>query len=621
MKIIKTAMVFIFILITSLLSVMAVQATGCVLGYGGAPGCGNVVSWGSSNIQAEVLKAAENNPGMAYMAWCPYTGADPEVRAVKTECLCPDLKPAPGQCLSSTCGACGNYVSECNDAPTCVDQCNKGDTKCIRNDLIVCEDTNGDGCTEWAFEENCYFKHSSKSYLICEYEDSVEYQNIEEGFCNDVSGYNDYCDDFVYTKKLGETDCGVDSCESEEYCYHNDVYATEECVERGCDESTGYCYEEDSDDNYKIEDCGDYSSQEYCDGENIVFEEKIGTCVEQGKTAYCDTEDNKEIITECGPDTCTEFTEMDIYVREYVEDEESCVEIEYPFCALDEPFYDFCVPNTDLLRQAYCDGQDSAYEEFDCAELSGCYDYNSTYCVYCPNSDGSCTRKDCERPRQEFREYTCGDGACAYTTNMIDIDNDKTDDRCDDCIDQDKDGICDDEDNCIFVKNPTQVDTDNDGYGNACDTDRDNDGYTEDVDCDDWNDEVHPYAEEIKNNGRDDDCNPNTLDKGVYTPRQALYVDLKYDETLIVPGEEFKVLFDISNNYGKRLEDLHVIVSIPGLVETRTQKIAELKSGETVTKEFELDIPNNLNRDFEQLRVSVSNDEYKRIIYRELLME
>jgi predicted flap endonuclease-1-like 5' DNA nuclease len=42
--------------------------------------------------------------------------------------------------------------------------------------------------------------------------------------------------------------------------------------------------------------------------------------------------------------------------------------------------------------------------------------------------------------------------------------------------DSDADGIADGLDNCVLVANPTQIDTDQDGYGNACDPDISNDG-------------------------------------------------------------------------------------------------------------------------------------------------
>lgn len=42
--------------------------------------------------------------------------------------------------------------------------------------------------------------------------------------------------------------------------------------------------------------------------------------------------------------------------------------------------------------------------------------------------------------------------------------------------DGDADGIIDEQDNCLVVGNPTQLDTNLDGYGNRCDTDYNNDG-------------------------------------------------------------------------------------------------------------------------------------------------
>jgi len=45
------------------------------------------------------------------------------------------------------------------------------------------------------------------------------------------------------------------------------------------------------------------------------------------------------------------------------------------------------------------------------------------------------------------------------------------------CIDDaDGDGVCDDADNCSLKANADQIDTDGNGYGNACDADYDNDG-------------------------------------------------------------------------------------------------------------------------------------------------
>ncbi|MFK8028646.1 MAG: thrombospondin type 3 repeat-containing protein [Gammaproteobacteria bacterium] len=48
--------------------------------------------------------------------------------------------------------------------------------------------------------------------------------------------------------------------------------------------------------------------------------------------------------------------------------------------------------------------------------------------------------------------------------------------------DSDADGILDAADNCTFESNPSQTDSDGDGFGNACDTDLNNDGVTNFID-------------------------------------------------------------------------------------------------------------------------------------------
>lgn len=52
--------------------------------------------------------------------------------------------------------------------------------------------------------------------------------------------------------------------------------------------------------------------------------------------------------------------------------------------------------------------------------------------------------------------------------------------------DTDSDSFTDNEDNCILVFNPTQRDTDDDGYGNACDPDLNNDGVVNFTDISIW---------------------------------------------------------------------------------------------------------------------------------------
>ena len=48
--------------------------------------------------------------------------------------------------------------------------------------------------------------------------------------------------------------------------------------------------------------------------------------------------------------------------------------------------------------------------------------------------------------------------------------------------DSDNDGVVDELDNCDLIPNPDQLDTDNDGSGNACDADDDNDGHADGAD-------------------------------------------------------------------------------------------------------------------------------------------
>ncbi len=67
------------------------------------------------------------------------------------------------------------------------------------------------------------------------------------------------------------------------------------------------------------------------------------------------------------------------------------------------------------------------------------------------------------------------------TTEWFDLDNDGTGDNAD--SDADNDTIADENDNCAVEANPDQADFDNDGFGNVCDVDDDNDTIPDSADA------------------------------------------------------------------------------------------------------------------------------------------
>jgi hypothetical protein len=62
------------------------------------------------------------------------------------------------------------------------------------------------------------------------------------------------------------------------------------------------------------------------------------------------------------------------------------------------------------------------------------------------------------------------------------------------CHDRDDDGVCDRVDNCPECANPSQVDFDLDGLGDACDPDDDNDGDPDKTDPAPYNASVNSFT-------------------------------------------------------------------------------------------------------------------------------
>ena len=137
---------------------------------------------------------------------------------------------------------------------------------------------------------------------------------------------------------------------------------------------------------------------------------------------------------------------------------------------------DECDPDTalDTDGDGIIDGEDNCADEYNPNQLNSDNDQYGDACDSCPNTDdegNSCDviTNDCiPDDDQDGIANSCDN--CPWVSNPDQADS-NSDGIGDVCSDIDEDGIIDTEDNCPDIYNPEQNDEDNDGLGDECDPD------------------------------------------------------------------------------------------------------------------------------------------------------
>ena len=244
------------------------------------------------------------------------------------------------------------------------------------------------------------------------------------------------------------------------------------------------------------------------DGDGICDEDEVGGCTDPDAYNYDETADADDgsclylgcnDVTACNFDAGADIDDgscqypVDIYGFDYVDCDGNCLNDTDNDGVCDEDEIWGCTDPTADNYNNEATQEDGSCEYLGCTDISACnYDltanvddgscefpidiYGVDYvdcngdCINDLDNNGICDEEEIGGCTDvEACNYdpgaTLDDGSCIYPDEVyLDCNGD--------CInDYDGDGICDEIDNCFYVYNPNQQDSDNDGEGDECDPD------------------------------------------------------------------------------------------------------------------------------------------------------
>jgi PKD repeat protein len=521
--------------------------------------------------------------------------------------------------VTAECDGEGNLIGgECDDytnAPACTVcgylECDHLDTEC-RNYHDVEAHCDNDGNCIMPTECNVYVD-KPYGYVVdnidCDHLDTEcrDYHDVESICDGNGNIVNETCDDYTNMPEglvIDEVDCDYLDTECRDYhdvtaecdgegnliggeCnnYENMPYSTP-C---GCGSTTYYsCYDGDylgSDIYYTVE-------GEHCDGQ--------GECVfyENGWQVY---------------EECTEF--------EYCNGPEGYTTNENDYSCVGVPF-----PPVAILEADKTSGMVDLEVNFDGSDS---YDVDGEIVEYCYNVEGIDICSASPYYNHIFTTEGC------YNVTLTVYDND---------------GLSDSDSIEICAYPDQEVDIDIDAYFDGCavplsvrfvaNVNSGNAPFTYLWDFDDGSistesivqhefDEVKDYKVTLTVWDYDGDMAQESVviqtcsGKDEYRSKELISLNRLsiLNDDHLEPGDELEALISFENIAGYELEDLKLTIGIPAFAEWRIYNIGDLRSGKEVSKFIQLLIPEDAKAGYYDLRVSISNDDFRRTKFREFVVK